>query len=72
MGNGGNYWDLSYLDGLGAGAVGTPFANGNVRVLPLGPGVGTGGGDCAELKCPSGQTCTDAYLNPEDTKTHVC
>ncbi len=72
MGNGGNYWDLSNLDGLGANLVGTPFSSDNVRIVPIGPGTGTGGGHCEPILCPGGQTCTDAYLNPEDTKTHVC
>ncbi len=69
MGNGSNYWDLSDLDGRGADLVGTPFANDNVKISPVGNGTGTG--NCVPITCPAGQICVDAYLLPEETKTRV-
>ncbi|TGO18087.1 hypothetical protein BTUL_0012g00310 [Botrytis tulipae] len=64
------YWDLSDLDGSGAGLVGTPFMNDNVKITPT--GTGSGSGTCVKLKCPAGALCKDAYNTPDQTATRSC
>lgn len=63
------FWDLSDLDGAGAGVTGTPFAADNVRVSPSGAGLGTG--TCNVIKCAANAICQDAYQHPDDTATKV-
>ncbi|MCJ1444977.1 MAG: hypothetical protein MMC23_005481 [Stictis urceolatum] len=70
FGSGGLYWDLSDLDGGGAGLVGTPFASDNVKVSPTGDGEGTG--TCVKIRCPANQVCVDAYQTPDDVNTRFC
>lgn len=67
---GGLYWDLSDLDGSGAGLVGTPFANDNVKVSPTGNGAETG--TCVKIRCEAGRTCLDSYQHPDDPNTKTC
>jgi hypothetical protein len=69
-GSGGVYWDLSDLDGAGAGLVGTPFAQDNVKVSPTGNGEGTG--TCLKIRCSAGQVCLDSYQHPDDVNTRYC
>ncbi|KAI9744820.1 MAG: hypothetical protein M1818_001745 [Claussenomyces sp. TS43310] len=64
------YWDLSDLDGSGAGLVGTPFANDNVKVSTTGDG--SGSGTCVKIRCAAGELCLDAYQNPDDNDTRSC
>ena len=66
----GIYWNLSDLDGRGAGLVGTPFADDSVVVTPTGAGVGEG--TCAEIRCEAGAVCADSYQHPEDHNTRWC
>lgn len=40
--NGDVWWDLSNIDGSGPGTPGEPFGDGNVKVVPVGKGAGTG------------------------------
>jgi hypothetical protein len=70
MGSGGLYWDLSNLDGAGAGLVGTPFAADNVKVSPTGNGAGAG--TCLQIRCKANTVCLDAYQTPDDPKTRWC
>jgi len=68
--NHGSWWDLSDLDGMGPGRVGDPFFYENIKVIPTGNGAGDG--KCTTIRCPAGQTCVDAYQNPDDLKTRWC
>lgn len=64
------YFDLSNLDGAGAGRTGTPFANDNVKVSPT--GIGANLGSCTQVKCVAGQVCKRAYQSSGDPDTLVC
>ncbi|OIW26545.1 hypothetical protein CONLIGDRAFT_716813 [Coniochaeta ligniaria NRRL 30616] len=66
------YWDLSDLDGGGAGVVVSPFRDSHVRVTPTGDGAGEGENKCWALDCPAGQTCQEAYQEPDQEATRVC
>lgn len=66
----GIWWDLSDLDGSGAGLVGTPFANDNVGVTPTGNGAETG--TCVKIRCAAGSVCLDSYQHPDDPNTKFC
>ncbi|KAH8898655.1 hypothetical protein GQ53DRAFT_877686 [Thozetella sp. PMI_491] len=66
----GMYWDLSDLDGRGAGIVGSPFFNDNIKISPT--GAGEGQGTCVKIRCPAGKLCVDSYQNPDDVKTRWC
>jgi len=68
--NSGIYWDLSDLDGKGAGLVGTPFRNDNVKISPTGNG--SGQGTCVKVRCPAGNVCLDSYQHPDDPNTRWC
>ena len=70
MGGGSLYWDLSNLDGVSAGLVGSPFASDNVKTSPVGTGAGSG--TCETINCAANQICTDAYQLPADSKTRWC
>lgn len=67
---GGMYWDLSDLDGSGAGLVGTPFAGDNVKVTPTGNGAQVN--TCVTIRCAAGTTCLDSYQHPDDPNTKYC
>jgi hypothetical protein len=67
---GGIWWDLSDLDGSGAGLVGTPFANDHVGVTPTGNG--SGQGTCVNIRCEAGRVCLDSYQTPDDPNTKYC
>lgn len=66
------YWDLSDLDGGGAGVVTSPFRDAHVRVTPTGNGANQGQNKCFTLDCPAGQTCQEAYQDPNQDATRVC
>lgn len=66
----GLYWDLSDLDGAGAGVVGSPFRDDNVKVSPTGAGAGQG--NCTPLRCQGGQTCRESFQSPDDVNTRWC
>lgn len=66
------YWDLSDLDGGGAGVVVSPFRDMDVRVTPTGNGANEGENKCFPLDCPAGQTCQEAYQDPHQEATRVC
>lgn len=66
----GLWWDLSDLDGRGAGLVGTPFAKDNVKVTPTGKGAGTN--TCVVIRCKAGKVCLDSYQHPDDPNTKFC
>lgn len=68
--SGGLWWDLSDLDGRGAGLVGTPFAKDNVKVTPTGKG--SGSGTCVPIRCKANKVCLDSYQHPDDTNTKFC
>jgi hypothetical protein len=67
---GGLYWDLSDLDGSGAGLVGTPFRSDNVKVTPTGNGEGQG--SCVKIRCRANSVCLDSYQHPDDPNTKWC
>ena len=69
MGEGALWWDLSDLDGSGAGIVGNPFKNDNVKVTPVGTGAGVG--NCETIKCAANHVCEASYQAPDDAKTRV-
>lgn len=66
------YWDLSDLDGGGAGVVVSPFRDAHVRLTPTGNGVDEGVNKCWALDCPAGQTCQESYQDPNQEATRVC
>jgi hypothetical protein len=66
------YWDLSDLDGGGAGVVVSPFRDKNVVVTPTGHGANEGENKCYTLACPAGLTCQEAYQFPEQSATRTC
>lgn len=66
------YWDLSDLDGGGAGVVVSPFRDAHVRLTPTGNGVGEGVNKCWTLDCPAGLTCQESYQDPNQEATRVC
>lgn len=58
-------YDLSNIDG-------NPFASGGMRVEPSMSGDGANP-SCVAIDCPAGaSTCTAAYNQPDDVRTHVC
>jgi hypothetical protein len=63
------YWDLSDLDGVGGGLVGSPFHNENVKATPYNNGTGLNG--CHQIRCPQGKLCRAAYDTPNDVDTRV-
>jgi hypothetical protein len=63
------YWDLSDLDGVGGGLVGSPFHNENVKATPYSNGTGLNG--CHQIRCPQGKLCRAAYDTPNDVDTRV-
>jgi hypothetical protein len=58
-------YDLSNIDG-------NPFAAGGMRVEPSMAG-DSSNPSCQVIDCPAGaSTCTAAYNQPDDVRTHVC
>lgn len=66
------YWDLSDLDGGGAGVVASPFRDAHVRITPTGNGANQGQNKCFTLDCPAGVTCQEAYQDPNQEATRAC
>ncbi|KAK3376791.1 hypothetical protein B0T24DRAFT_229583 [Lasiosphaeria ovina] len=66
----GLYWDVSNIDGAGAGRAGTPFYHDNVKATPTDAGAGQG--TCQKIRCPANQLCVDAYNHPDDVRTRWC
>jgi hypothetical protein len=67
----GIFWDISELDGAGAGLVGTPFAGDNVKVTPTGDGASVN--TCNTIRCAANQPCAGAFTDPnEDEDVHFC
>jgi hypothetical protein len=66
------YWDLSDLDGGGAGVVTSPFRDWNVVVTPTGNGASEGGNGCSPIFCEAGQTCEESYQYPDQAATRAC
>jgi hypothetical protein len=58
-------YDLSNIDG-------NPFANGGMSLVPSMEN-DPNNPSCVPIECPAGQaTCTAAYNQPDDVRTHVC